>query len=672
MAYLPGFSFVVQRNDSNIPATSASFNKQAGEAGGNWEITLADPTTILPTDTWTLRVGLGGASWPRFTDALAENIGGGDDSSPKVTRVVRGKLSTLYADLFDYCLPQTYVFINPDWAKATWGKVYVDAQGTLVTQSQKIAAGVQVVPGHRCWHTRLPGQEMEAGTFKCVLSCRTHHDVAKYLADLFGYDIYITTPDVAIRDTSTFSSGTVLFECIKKNFTFWNPDISVRQVGLDSIIYILDILSPSAAPASSQIINIGAKALQAITYSEEVLGKNKTDHLIVTGRAPLEVSFSGSNPDLTPIKIAEISTPINQVGTSELSFDDIKALKTMGEYSGEFGTGDDVYTVYHANKSFATFGYHAKYGQSGDEVRLPVLEIHYQVNSQGITTGKVVTFNTYGEGDRVIRTIEKEYNRTIVPGSSSPQLILVRVKTTDQSYFIESIGLALTSEIIEELVVYDSVEADNQTYKDNPNPFAGYKRLDKSRTVIESANTTQQRLLEMTTHYRMTYISRTDENTLKKMDFDYDVLSDTFRSNSQTLQNPKPIRKRDIKDKVYRKEFFREDGGKRIGELTCYRPPVTINHEDITNDTTAELLKDRVFNRNSEERNITLTLKCKTPLPTSEPGAAVKVGSFSVLMDGVSKTISGGSYFLRGFAESISMSNNGFNYDQTITVRTKY
>lgn len=672
MPFLPGYKIIVKRNGTTVQATNVSFTKESGEVGGTWQITLARPIEILTTDTWSYSVGIGGATWVRFKNVKAIAYGEEAQVGPRLTDTIKGKINNQFTDLTEYCLPKTYVFVNPTWAKSTFGDVAINSQGVLVTRGVALGAGIGTIPEHRCYHSRLPGKQFEDGSFQCVLSCYTHHDMVQWLAQELGIELFVNTPDVDIRDTSTINSGTTIFEALKRNFTFWNPDIRVEDLANNKCkVSILDIRNPLSQPLSSQSINIAASAVESISLEEMSLLLNTKDHVIITGRAPITTTIDVSSPNLTPVKIPEIQTPINQVVTSDIPFDDILALKTMDEYSGVFGAGDDAFTVTHLNRQVTSTGYHAKMNRAGDTVRLPVIVMHEQYDTQGIIVGKTVTLNTYGEGDRVIKTIEREYNYCAVPGSTQNYLMHTGSKITQQNYVIESIGMAITTEVREELVVYDEIVSGAKTIKDNPNPFAGYRRMDKSRAVIDKTPTTPQRLMSMTTHYRLTYISRTDDNTLEKRDFDFDVLSGTYVVNSQVLQNPKPVGNRSIKDEEYRKEYTRYLG-KSFGGIRCRKPPITVSHEDITNDTIAEKIKDRVFFKYSVDRNKTLNVKVKVPIPVYEPGATITLGNVSALIDGTSVTITGGEYRLRGFSESASASIGGINYDLNLKIQTRF
>ena len=351
-------------------------------------------------------------------------------------------------------------------------------------------------------------------------------------------------------------------------------------------------------------------------------------------------------------------------------------------YSGSFGYGDDAFTPTSV-KTFITKQERyqgADASQGNNEVLLK--ETVDTVNASGQVEHRLQTEHFYSADFAPVGSIEREWIYTNVPGTPSKDLWLVKIKHTDQEYYIAPLKLAMTTEMVEELVIVDRVrQGSGLSIYDNPNPAQYIKRLDRTRSYIDKSKKTNQEMLWMTTHYSKTLIDRTGPDTLLKRKIDYDVISGTGKMDSQILQNPKPEQKRSNGEQ-FRREYF-NGTPVRIGNYDCYKKSVTISHQDITTDEIAEALAERAFyRRNVDVKEATVKTSLPIPIGTLPVKVILKPIPRDVTVSGVDAESqllypSGSSgaddteYFLKSVTERFAQSDDGEpKIEQTLSLAT--
>lgn len=609
MATINNFSIDITRNGDTLDCVSGSFTRSGSENNIQWELKTIGPIADLnlDTDTFSMALSIEGKSWVRFADCKATNATKGTDSSTaEVGDTVSGTFSLIDSDLLGYSCPQTLCFCNAEWVTKTFGPTVV-TNGVLRT---KPSGGFK---GGRCTHARLPGTEYEEGTFKVIpLSGASHHSIAKYLCNLIGINLVVTTEDIPLIDTYTVSSGTSWLDAIKANFTMWSPDIRIEAPaqGGQLTLYILDVINSAGGPTTTKPIVIDNAIISSHQHTR--VPDSDSVHVIITGRAAPDTKFS-EDPDFTPRKIPEISLSPNFERKFDMPVKEMLAYKEMGEYTGDFGTGDDRFSISQVQKAICTYKYYRYFDNGGGGEQYLILEeIHDTIDKTGALVSRIHTERKYGEGYKNVRTKETEYVRTNMPGSSQQSLKKMKIKHTLQMYVIKALNQAMTNEFVEQVVLVDKVKKATGQYMDDPNPMLGTKRIDRSRTAIDKQPQTSQATIEMTTHFKRTFISRTSDSVLEKRDLDFDVLSATARLASQVIQNPKP-QDRTEKGNPFRREYY-HGTPKTIGEYVCYKKSVSIKHDDICNDHIASAIAERIFYRYGAD-DVSMTVKTSAPVP---------------------------------------------------------
>ena len=285
---------------------------------------------------------------------------------------------------------------------------------------------------------------------------------------------------------------------------------------------------------------------------------------------------------------------------------------------------------------------------------------------------KHVTTYTYASGFKIIRTVEDEYVRCNLPGSSEKALRKVRTKTTVQDTFVKPLNLSLTSEIIEGLILYDEDEKDGVPFKASPRVFADELSQDTDEDAIEDDENTTQKTLEDTISKRTTHIGRTHDNVLIKRDVTYNKLTGFTKTQSQILDNPKKDAGDLRNDDIFRKEYHPDGSGVAINGLTCYHPPKTINHSDIDNETIADAIAERAFNRKTQEANDEWAIDIPVPWIPEYIGTIVTLPDFQVYVNDSLVTVSGGDFVLRQAELTFAFDGNKAVGSSKWTVRAKY
>lgn len=663
---MPSFSnykILAYQNGELIPTVDASFSRTLSEGTIKWSITTAGPLedVDLAADTWGLAVSVEGKTWHRFTDCVAEGVTV-EDSSADSGVTITGTYKLTTNELMNYCAPKTLVFVNQEWVNSVFGYWCVK-DGVLRSKSPNGRLGGRLL------HPRLPGLEYNADTLDTLVGSWTHHSIARYLANLVGCDLVVSTPDIDVIDTFTVASGSTWFDAIKANFTMWGPNVSIEPGNSQSArptIYILDVINSSGGITPVGQIDIDAESVDSISYDQDGSGSSsgEIDQVIVLGRTGPNVTFS-ELPDFTTVRIPVFDWAPNCTVENSVPTGEVLSQKEMGEYVGDFGVGDDTYTVVLVDK-FKTTQKLYRYidSSSGGEQELLLEETQETIDTTGQTVHKVVVEHKYSSDKRPVRVVEREYLYCNFPGSSVSQLRHLKSKHTSHEFYVKELKQSLTQEFTEEIVVCDTIKQGGNTYRDNPNPYAAIKRIDRTRSYIDRNANTNQIAFPMTTNFSRTFISRTSDGTLLKRKLDYDVLSATGKMNSQILRNPKPDQT-SIEGGQFRREYF--DGpGTQIGDYRCYRKSTTLSHPDIATDAIAEALADRIFARRgySAETIMSMTIKTSMPIPigTLPVKATVssvqkEVQSTTSLVPSSRTSTAGGTFYVNSVSERFTVVN---------------
>lgn len=652
MGTIPGYTAVVKRNGSPVDFVEAEFTRDADHVSPGWAIKLPYAINLLATDAWTIQRGYGGYTQTLISAETASNIRG-EEALERTTKYIRGEGEA--NELLDYCVPKTFVFINPVWLAD------VEPNAELKDDIIKV---VYDTSEERYYHPRLPQKEIDDDEFVCFLGPQSHHAIAQYLCGLIGYNFVCNTPDITLKKTYTIPVGTTWFDAIKQNFLIWGPNVTIR----DSTIYILDMMPGAADIPGIQTVKVDNPAIVSINEDDRDVASNKTvDHVIIEGKVSNNTTiYSPQQLDFTIVEIPEIDLSEDEeaVYTEEIS--GFNSWKQFESYSGTFESGDDEFSVYGMPHRVHKEYYHVYYvGLAKNKKRKLVREIIESYRSDGVLKHRVTTNYRYGPGKRPIGSSSKEEGLVRYPGQSDLNFVTVKWHHIFENRFVRGVNRTLASELVEQLVLY---ELNDSGDKLSPITLEDANRLDKSRTLVEKDADTDQAVLEMTTNIRTQKIDRIDEETLIQRIFDYDVLADTLKITRQVLENPlKGQIQTETEEDIFRAEFH--DGtGTMIGSYgPCYHPPINVKHEDIDNETLAEQIADRVFARKNE-RNVTITIKTPVPIPIETMSIRFQLSERAYKVDGSPVSIPGGYYYLRKIIERITSRGT----EQTLTLRSKF
>lgn len=655
---LPGYTATVERNGSPVEFVEAVFARTADNVAPSWSIKLPYPINIADTDTWTIKRGYGGMEQTLVDQELATSITG-SESPRDYSRVVSGQGET--TELLEYCVPKTLVYVNQTWLQSVCPNWQL--RDNIIKQGL-FQNALHEENFERFYHPRLPGKDVGDDEFICIIGPASHHAIARHLAGLVGYNIVVNTPDLDLINTYTVPVGTTWFDAIKTNFMIWGPNVQL----LDDTLYILDMMPSAADPVAVQTITVDKPAILSISESDSDVGREKTvDHVIVKGRTSTNTSSYYAQPqEFSIIKLPEIPLEENdEIGYVEQS-KYVEERKKLGSYTGEFESGDYIFSVSGIEQTTHQEFYHVyEVGFQQIKKRKLVREIveHYEID--GTLKARTTTYYRYGPNKRPIGSSTHEEGLVRYPGEEDRVWVTLKWHHIFQDSFAKGINRSLTSELVEGLVLY---EENDQGEKLSPMALADANRLDKSRSLIDKNASTNQAVLEMTMNTRITKIDRLDDDTLIQRIFDYDVLADDVKSTRQIIENPQRDEiESNSTEEVFTAEFH-EGSGQMIGSYgPCYHPPRTVSHEDIDTEAKAEAVADRVFARKGT-RNTTITFKSPIPIPFTTMSCLISLPSRAYTVDGSPITITGGSYILRAVSERITPDGT----EQTIEVRSEF
>ncbi|MBI4962504.1 MAG: hypothetical protein HY913_04445 [Desulfomonile tiedjei] len=666
MSVIPGLTCIVERNGTPIDVKSVSITREANKISPSWDVQFPRPLNVSADDTWTIRTGFAGAEWTRLENCPATNVGGDDGTDTSSRKISSSAQSADALDLRQYCIPKTLVFVNANWLQA-------------IGPTATVKNGAVYYNGVRLYHPRLPGQEFQESSFECIVGPTNHHDIGRYLASLIGYKLLVNTPNVNLIDTMTFSGGTKWGDAITSIFSVWGPTLDVLPSGDDGkpTIVISDVANGSAEIAELQILRIDNPAIVSTSFTDDAGNQSQdiVDHVIVTGRKTSGTLESPEQANYTPIEIPPVDLSIDKEFEASIDVDNsVTRYSKTGGAVVPFGTPGEELNIKKIKTQKHIMRYHVRKVPNQNDQYMPVEDETQFYNVDDELVGKTVVKHQYSAAFKPIATIEEEWLLTNWPKQEQKELRLLRTKTTLQNQFIKPLNQSQTTEMIEEVILFNWTEYEGEQYRTDPVSMADVLRQDYSRSLIDTDSDTSQDTVTLLTHTKMTDISRTFDDILIKRDTDHALIPDKFRMNSQILENPQRDKPKTVEVK-YRKEFFNGPGQLIGGYGPCYHTPRTVDHDDIDNDTLAEQIAERVFARKSSG-NCTVTIKTPVPIPLETTAIKVRLAAFSRVVNGAEMTIPEADYVLKSVHETFSFDGEenqvSLKYEQTLTVRTKF
>lgn len=674
MGRITGYDAQVLRNGTAIPFRFCKVTRSRDKASISWQIDLADVVNITADDTWTIKRGIGGALQTLVDNGVCENVSG-EDGTGTYTRSIRSPSSGSDAFsrlILSLCIPKTLVFFHPDWLDEVAKGAKLDNDGVI--RMSNVNGMGQTIGTTRFYHDRLPGKDFRDTDFVCI-PAKTHQEVSRYLCGLVGAQFFCNVPDLEIVDTNTYASGTAWFEAIVRNLKIWSPDIKT----VDTEIRVADVLVETEEDEEPiHKLRIDNPGIISTSWSAAGSGSSTNepkDHLIVVGRQSKNTSgVNDPEPDYTPIELTAVPYEIDEEFTEPVSITPVKNKKLMGEYEGTWGTGDEEFQPKPVTLHEKVNRFHVEQKRGTQKKRYLMQEETVMKSEDGEIQGKIVITHYWSKDFRPVYSTEEEYVLCKFPGSDTKELRRLSNKITDQSQVVKSINQALTSELLEEVVLYDENEAEET--KEDPKSYRDVIRQDQSRTMIDVDPDTTQKTLEMTTKTKQSFIDRSSNDMLIKREVEQEVISGAVRFNSQILENPLRDQQSSSKDDQYRKEFY-DGAGTYIGTYgPCYHAPTTISHEDITNDTTAAAIAARFFKKygvaaTSDQYEV--VVKTPVPIPIDTVDFPVTIPDFTVVRNGLDVTVPGGDFKLHAVSETMGADGKGNiiedKYEQVLTLR---
>lgn len=691
---IPGFAGRVTMDDVDLDFNEARVAFKSGKLGAEWSISFPKPTVVSGSSLFSIGVRFAGVFRWLIEDSKCELYSGEDSLTLSVTQISSQSLSLSDNQdiLNNYAIPKTYCFINQEWlSQVSQGSAYIDGHTGIVMRAFMNTAaktyfglaGVNI-PATRFFDPRLPGENHSVypdGTydFKCFYA-RSHHDIARKLCSMIGINIQVNTPDVELIDTCTFQSGAKWFDVIKANFMMWSPniDVMIDQNGTPTVM-IEDVFTQnSITTIPYQALSVGNKAIKSISRQLSRPNDDRlVDHVVIVGRKSQNtVIHYEDTPDYEPVEIPAVELEPTRTITSTFPQAKVTKYKQLGEYTGSFGSGDQEWTVNPIQMIIKQLGYY-EYKRGNQFKRIPVRETVSSYDNEKLVS-QVVTSHAYSpDMQKVVKTQEKYYFFTNMPGSAQKQMEMLRVKTTLQNYVIKPLNLTMTAEIIEDKIVYNQsvVNQDGTPTQVNSDPKALYEVLRTNPNYVDPKPGTSQVVDQMTTYYRYTHIDRCSDNVLIKTEVSNNTLSQNLpQVNSQILDNPyKDTPSSTSKEMVFRREYkdpgSTENGFYINGRGPFYHPAKTIQHEDITDDRTANALAQRVWIRKNMALSPTLwdiTLNIKIPVFLDFAATMVTLPDLVRKIDGANITLSGGSYIQKSVSYSIKQQGNKTDFDEQL------
>lgn len=656
-------SFSLSLNGSPIPMQAYSYTRNADELNGSWSITLPEPREISSTDLFTLERSASGGNQTLFSNQYPDSIR--EEDGKQWTRRISGKIE---GATFDYEVAPTLdiYFYNAAWLTKAVPTGWTIKDGAIYHQSTDPS-----FPAQRVYGSGFPHKSLPDGSFLCVATYRTHHGVANYLAQELGITLFTNTPDIEIQRVMKVPANQSYWNAIKNIFSLWNPHYQVIPDGDSIRLEVLDVFNEENPEQVSGRINITNTVIESVSASIQEQREQKIiDHVIIKGAKGVSTTIDmreHQGGSLGEVRLTASSLPEDHKITVVKDASNVRQRKVMGEYTGNVGEKNNERELKQVDKVEHNRYYHEDPSDPANWILVRSESIFYADDGTKLSRKETRhKFSSEAQGFKPVFSQEKLYTLYNRPGTTRAIFDLVRVKTSDQTNVITSLNLALSTEMIEEKVLFEVKED-----KDNPEikyrPF--YTPLVEAiqNNLIQPSSKTKQEIEEMTTWTATMSVSRETEGILVQEREEYNRLTGAIEADSQIISDPMnsssaPSAK---EENQYHKEFYSGSGP--------YRPAVIIEHPDIADDVLATNIANRAFARSgTEKRDLDVRLNVIIPLQTTAlwcglPDLSVQVattGGYSPL------NISRGTYILVGTTERGSASNDGkLNVSQTLKLR---
>lgn len=596
---------------------SWTYTKDADKFQANWSVAFRSPRVIQGDELITIgrRIRTAGSdvnvtliedgpliSWDSaFSESdLATSASGYDYTENDPTLAV---------------VEQDTYFVNPSWLNKMAGgkKSWVVRHGVLYW-AKTTWNGKQKL--RRIQHADLPDVNKPIGADRVYVSYVKHWDVLNFIAQEISrktgilVKLLVNTPNLIINHSHILRSGSSFVEAINGLVSLWNPFVRFLKDPVEENTYTLLILDPVTQDQDKpqpRTIRIGKKAIspQGISYKDQWTNLNDiVDKVIIKGGA---VSQSVELPDPGQLKVT-ILDPLELDPKNFLQFyhvENVKSIleqKTKGDYKEGFNEPDPP----PQKRPETIHKYETYYQVPDDPTKILLMAQRTETYHEDTLIHSMDVFNVYSDkGYQIIRTKEEESALINEPGKPYKVFRWVLRRVVNQSRIYDGLQRANSIEMTEEPVVVTKV------YPKNGEPYyAGPVRLIQAQNqnmVIKDASTTQE-IIEMTTKIKTTKLHRVTKNVLRCEELEWDNLSETQQCNTQTIADPR-VHQQDP-DPRYHEEFSRPG-------VTTFHKSVTIEHPDIVDHTTAQMVADRAFARSSTIRKeLSIGLQC--PIPINE------------------------------------------------------
>jgi hypothetical protein len=407
-------------------------------------------------------------------------------------------------------------------------------------------------------------------------------------------------------------------------------------------------------------------------------------------------------PNYKAVTVPPKAVSVDLFLKSAFQMENISKYKTLKEFQGKFGSGEEEQDIKHILYTERYLGLHEVVNQDPETGvmvvtrRIPAMEVLSSYDNNGIVSAVITQHDYSPDLQKIVKTTEKHYFLVNRPYQPNKEFQLLRVKTTLQNYVVKPMNLTLTSELIEDVVLYEestvNVGGSPTVVKSDPKPMieilrANPNAIDKKPREVDKQT---QKTLEMTTYWRTTYIDRVDDQTLIKTEVSNNVLAANLpQVNSQVLDNPnkkesasqakQQAKKKDPKaattttEEQFRREYTNPnaEGAYISGRGPFYHEAKTISHEDIGTEEIAEAIAKRVFARRNMALSDTLwdiTIQIGLPLFLDFAGTKIRLNSFTRKIDGVDVVIPGGDYYLKKTTYKLTSGLAKLDFKQDILV----
>ena len=465
----------------------------------------------------------------------------------------------------------------------------------------------------------LPAKDQPPGSFQCVvLSSPGHYTIASYLARALGCAFYSNCPFISLKRVFRVPADKGAVAAIVELYRLWQPTVHYRsKKGGAVVLEVLDAAQSNPSTDQPQQYSLGPSSFEVMNFSKSNQVANPIiDHVVIKGAKSKSLnSLPNYGAGLTPIVLPEVPLPETRTVSWTDNWDKSVAAKGFGDYSKGWGKKGVTKSRPVPNKVTRTEYY---YEDPNDRTNWVLLrEVNETVSTKDGVIHVIERKHKYAAGFQPIRTIEEEKMLTGWPGRPDKQVRLVSRKITDQSHILDGLKRSLAQELQEGLVVVNEVKPTDGS----PSYYTGATTIVQAQqqNKISTAPNTTQKVIEMTIKQRQVTVSRVTAGMLSQFTLDFDGLTGTTKTASQIVKDP-------MKSNVEREEtqFYAE-----FSRGSGKNKAVVVEHPDIADLTTANMVAERVFARSSVQKG-ELTLKLLAPLAIAAAAFTVKIADTEV------------------------------------------